>query len=395
MDEMIKKQKKWERTNVTNMLRNSASGQYYVRVKVNGKQKWRSLETDVAAVAKARLPAEQESLREQEIAASGYSSTSLQGANRFKVGRFIELFLGNLNNRRKLAPASKSRIQDTVKTLLKTWPQLPDCDVRRLTPSDCQAWATRALKSGSGFVAPNTKTKRIGMSPSGFNKCVDALKGILELARKEGALFRNPANEVEKQAPKKKRLELPTLEQFQAIVAEVKTAGSRWSLYTADLLRLLAYSGARLREATTLRWSHVDETRGVITIPGTKSEASKDRPLPLFPSLKALLVEMRGRPLIERLDPATGRIVHPRKDYITQVEECMVSLKNACRKVGVIPMDHHDLRHLFATRCIESGVDIPTVSKWLGHADGGTLAMKTYGHLRQEHSLAQAAKVTF
>jgi len=34
---------------------------------------------------------------------------------------------------------------------------------------------------------------------------------------------------------------------------------------------------------------------------------------------------------------------------------------------------HHDLRHLFATTCIEAGVDIPTVSRWLGHQDGGAL----------------------
>jgi integrase len=58
-------------------------------------------------------------------------------------------------------------------------------------------------------------------------------------------------------------------------------------------------------------------------------------------------------------------------------------------------MTRHDLRHLFATRCIESGVDIPTVSRWLGHRDGGNLAMKTYGHLRQEHSQAMAKLVTF
>jgi integrase len=58
-------------------------------------------------------------------------------------------------------------------------------------------------------------------------------------------------------------------------------------------------------------------------------------------------------------------------------------------------MNHHDLRHLFATRCIESGADIPTVSRWLGHSDGGALAMKTYGHLRQEHSQAQATRVRF
>jgi site-specific recombinase XerD len=54
-----------------------------------------------------------------------------------------------------------------------------------------------------------------------------------------------------------------------------------------------------------------------------------------------------------------------------------------------------DLRHLFATRCIENGVDIPTVSRWLGHQDGGALCMKTYGHLRDEHSTNEAEKVLF
>jgi site-specific recombinase XerC len=56
---------------------------------------------------------------------------------------------------------------------------------------------------------------------------------------------------------------------------------------------------------------------------------------------------------------------------------------------------HRDLRHLFATRCIESGVDIPTVSRWLGHKDGGALAMRVYGHLRDQHSAEMAQKVTF
>jgi integrase len=53
------------------------------------------------------------------------------------------------------------------------------------------------------------------------------------------------------------------------------------------------------------------------------------------------------------------------------------------------------LRYLFATRCIESGVDIPTVSRWLGHQDGGALCIKTYGHLRDEHSANEAKKVAF
>jgi site-specific recombinase XerD len=53
------------------------------------------------------------------------------------------------------------------------------------------------------------------------------------------------------------------------------------------------------------------------------------------------------------------------------------------------------LRYLFASRCIENGVDIPTVSRLLGHQDRGALWMKTYGYLRDEHSANEGKKVSF
>jgi hypothetical protein len=78
-----------------------------------------------------------------------------------------------------------------------------------------------------------------------------------------------------------------------------------------------------------------------------------------------------------------------------RVSECKKSITTACKKLEIPRFTHHDLRHLFATRCIESGVDIPTVSRWLGHKDGGALAMKVYGHLRDQHSTSMAQKVVF
>jgi len=42
-----------------------------------------------------------------------------------------------------------------------------------------------------------------------------------------------------------------------------------------------------------------------------------------------------------------------------------------------------------------SGVDIPTVSLWLGHKDGGALDMKVYSHLRNQHSASMAKLVKF
>jgi len=60
---------------------------------------------------------------------------------------------------------------------------------------------------------------------------------------------------------------------------------------------------------------------------------------------------------------------------VVRVGGCLGALESACKAVGPKPINHHDLRPLFAIRCIESGVDIPTVSRWLGHSDGGALAM--------------------
>jgi len=61
-------------------------------------------------------------------------------------------------------------------------------------------------------------------------------------------------------------------------------------------------------------------------------------------------------------------------------------ITSSTQRPNQAPM-RHGFRHLFATRCIESGVDIPTVSRWLGHQDGGALCMKTYGPLmrRTQH----------
>jgi integrase len=106
---------------------------------------------------------------------------------------------------------------------------------------------------------------------------------------------------------------------------------------------------------------------------------AKTRWVPFNESLRGLLEALRAT----RPDDAP-------EDPIMRVFECQKSIDRAAKRIT-----YHDLRHLFATRCIENGVDIPTVARWLGHQDGGALCMKTYGHLRDEHSTNEAKKVNF
>jgi integrase len=70
-----------------------------------------------------------------------------------------------------------------------------------------------------------------------------------------------------------------------------------------------------------------------------------------------------------------------------------IALDNACARLGIDHLRVHDCRHVFATRCIEFGVDLPTLASWLGHKDGGVLCAQCYGHLCIKHSTAMAGKV--
>jgi integrase len=94
-------------------------------------------------------------------------------------------------------------------------------------------------------------------------------------------------------------------------------------------------------------------------------------------------------------DPRKRRNDEPSESLVMRVRECQKSMNRAAAAVGMARITHHDLRQLFATKCTEAGVDIPTVSRWIGHKDGGALAMRTYGHLRDQHSTEIAARVTF
>src|SRR5262249_6598677 len=191
-----------------------------------------------------------------------------------------------------------------------------------------------------------------------------------------------------KRAPiRGKEIALPTIDKFNALIAEMRAGRSRDSLNCADFASGLAFTGCRVGEAREIAWRDVDFDAGEIVVRGDTKTGTKNWELqrvPLIPDARTLFERMRRERSAESLDAK-----------VFLVGECQKSLDRACERVGADRITHRDLRHLFATRCIESGVDIPTVSRWLGHKDGGALAMKTYGHLRREHSIAQAQRVTF
>jgi integrase len=115
---------------------------------------------------------------------------------------------------------------------------------------------------------------------------------------------------------------------------------------------------------------------------GTKNH--QHRTIPLFPGLRRLL---------DSIFKKRGQIT--KEDRIFGGRDIRQALGSACRRAGLPRFGHHALRHFFCSNAIEAGVDFKAIAGWLGHKDGGVLAAKTYGHLRNEHSAAMAQRMTF
>ena len=58
-----------------------------------------------------------------------------------------------------------------------------------------------------------------------------------------------------------------------------------------------------------------------------------------------------------------------RKGGIVETTQVNSFFKRICAKAGITGLGQHSLRHTFATRCIEAGVQAVVLKKWMGHTD--------------------------
>ena len=340
------------------MIRYKPSGIYFARVRIRGKLFRQSLHASVMSVAKLRL--------RDFIADKQEDMGDAVMTGKMTVGNCVTIFRERLDGQQNIKEGAKVYRRKCIEALLKSWPELESMPVGKVGKDDCLAWAKRFAD----------------YSPSVFNNTIGTLRMILDVAVEKGARAQNPARFLTKKRIVQRELTLPTPHQFEKFVTAIEDAGAWCSRDCADLVRFMAFGGFRKTEAANITWEDIDFASGQIRVRVTKN--GKPRSVPCIRDMMALLGGIRA----ERPDAKPS-------DPVMLVRECQKAMDAAAKKVGMKRITHHDLRHLFATRCIESGVDIPTVSRWLGHQDGGALAMKTYGHLRDHHSISMASKVTF
>jgi integrase len=393
----------WEyETGVAGMVRHLASGNYYSRFQLHGKRTMKALKTDVFSVAKERH------LRKMANVEAERMTGAVLEKGKGKVGDLIVEALNAHKGDTSLTKKSKACFQASVDRLLEQWPACFGADLRlakyeQITNERVERFAN-FLHSEARWRRNKARAESCGYGAVTVNVTLEVLHRIMRFAKARHYITTVPfelkgelgQKDIRKPEPKKK-IVFPAGEKITEVFKQLRTisrtpnAQPELIAYlqgradeSADFAEFMAYSGARQKEAATWVWE--DEVENSICIRGTKTEGSRDRDVPKIAAMTDLLARMKAR------RNASGRKLTGKAFSIS---ECRVALASACKRAGVPRWTHHTLRHLFATKCIEAGVDIQTVSRWLGHSDGGALAMKTYGHLRQEHSQAQAAKVSF
>ena len=149
---------------------------------------------------------------------------------------------------------------------------------------------------------------------------------------------------------------------------------------------LALHTGMRIGEICALHWSDIDweerllfvrstvirNKKGQLVITSPKSETSQ-RAIPLTRQLVNLLAAEHERSCSEFVFSS------PRKDTFLNPRTLQYRFQTLLTRLGISRISFHALRHTFATRWIEFGMDVKSLSEVLGHA-GVQITLDIYVH---------------
>jgi len=345
---------------VAENLQRLKGGAYYALLKRGDKQFRRSLRTKDRKLADRRL----NELRNQ------VGNLKITDDARLSFSEIGKRWMASTSH--TLKPSSITRRKTCLKNLA---PFLDGVTIRNIRKVHCERWLTE---------------RAVNLAPQTMAHELSTMKAVLDYAVAAGLMLSNPAKDIKRKRIPKANIVVPTREQFRRLIEAIRYSDGRpdsqaKAKHGADLVELLAYSGCRIAEAVALTWADVNFEKNTLRITGGEVGTKNHEPrvIPMTNALRELLARMK-----EEKSPQPF-------DKIAMHDTARRCLDTACRRLGLPKFTHHDFRHFFATTCSEQGIDPPTYSRWMGHKDGGALAMSVYGHLRSDHSAQAASRVIF
>ena len=246
-----------------------------------------------------------------------------------------------------------------------------------------------------------TEVARVHLSlkdtPYQANRMLAAVSSMYSFADKHGHVPEdmNPARRIERfrEEGRERYLSSAELERLGATIREAETDGLPWDIdqtkqtkhvaksknatvmdpFAAAALRLLIFTGARLREILGLKWDHVDFERGLLLLPDSKT------------GKKPIILNAPALDILARL-PRVGIYVIAGASAATDNEKPRSDLKRPWdavkRHAGLSGVRIHDLRHNFAAFGAGGGMSLPMIGKLLGHSQPATTAR--YAHVADD-----------
>lgn len=156
---------------------------------------------------------------------------------------------------------------------------------------------------------------------------------------------------------------------------------------------LCLYTGLRIGELLSLTWNDMNLQKGIITV--TKSchdswengnyikiidTPKTDCSERIIPIPKQLLSRLREYKKASR----GNYVVCGEHTHGAQIRSYQKSFELLLKRLALPHKGFHSLRHTFATRALECGMDIKTLSEILGHKNP-TITLRYYTHSMLEH----------
>ena len=166
-------------------------------------------------------------------------------------------------------------------------------------------------------------------------------------------------------------------------------------------ITLCLYTGLRVGELLALEWSDIDFASGTLKVGktcrdvyengGYKKELdspksfSSARTIPLPPKIISGLKRLKKC-------AQSSFVIEGKNGKIVPVRCYQSTFCRVLKKLGIPHMGIHSLRHTFATRALECGMDVKTLSEILGHSNP-SITLNVYAHSLPEHKRAMMNKL--